>query len=218
MTQPPPGGGPPYGAPPPGEPSGGGYDYYGGQGGYGGYPPPGYGQPYGYPYGQPGHWPPPMYLGPPGRVRPTGTAILLFFVTFGIYGFVYNYQVHSEMKGHSGRGIGGGIALLLTFLAGIAMPFITPMEIAGLYALRGQRPPVNGWTGLWYLVPSFAGYFLLWVPLLAISVASANDSISAGAAVLLVLVWVAASIAGGVIWFVKTNDALNQYWQSLGVR
>src|SRR5579875_3014182 len=147
---------PPYGAPPP---------PYGSPPFYGGTPapPPGFG----HGYGQPGWSGPAYYFGPPGRIRSTGMSILLFVVTFGIYGFIYNYQVHDEMKRHSGRGIGGGIALLLTFLAGVAMPFITPMEVGGLYTLRGQRPPVNGWTGMWYLAPAIGGWIIGFVVLLA---------------------------------------------------
>lgn len=195
---------PPYGAPPP--------PY--------GAPPPPYGPP-GYGYGQPGWSGPAYYFGPPGRIRPTGTSILLFIVTLGIYGFIYNYQVHDEMKRHSGRGIGGGIALLLTFLAGVAMPFITPMEVGGLYALRGRRPPVNGWTGLWYLVPAFGGWFAGFIALFAVSATAASTGSPSAAfsvAFLFPLIFIGAAIAGGIVWFMKTNDALNAYWQSLGVR
>jgi hypothetical protein len=28
--------------------------------------------------------------------------------------------------------------------------------------------------------------------------------------------WILLPIAGGIIWFVKTNDALNNYWRSVG--
>lgn len=76
---------------------------------------------------------------------------------FGIYTYVDNYQVHDEMKRHSGRGVGGGIALLLTevaaFTAGMAAAFLVPLALF---------------------------------------------------------------VAGGVVWLVKTNGALNRYWQSLG--
>lgn len=212
MSQPPPGG-PPYGASPP-------YGTPPPPGGYGGYPPPPPGYGYGYGYGQPGYgpagyWSP--YFGPPGRIRPTGTSILLFCVTLGIYGFIYNYQVHSEMKAHSLRGIGGGVALLLTFLAGIAMPFITPMEVGAMYALRGQRPPVNGWTGLWYAVPAIAAPFFI-LPFVFLVSLSGSPGVAAGGVLGLYLAYFGVVIAGGVIWFVKTNDALNNYWQSLGVR
>jgi len=107
--------------------------------------------------------------------------VLLFIVTFGIYGYVWYYQVHTEMKRHSGVGLDGGIALLLAFLVGIASPFLASSEVGGLYERAGQPKPVSGTTGLW-VVPGF-----------------------------LILV-------GPIIWFVKTNGALNDYWRAVGVR
>lgn len=180
-------------------------------------PPPGYGLPaQGYAGG---------YDGPPGRPRPTGTSILLFVVTFGIYGYVYNYQVHDEMKRHSGRGIGGGIALLLTFLAGIAMPFLTPHEVGNLYARKGMPQPVKAITGLWLLVPAIAGYLLMVVAFVGLVASTTKDPVtgatsdpSTGAVVLLVvavLALLAGATAGGIVWFVKTNGALNRYWATV---
>ena len=179
-------------------------------------PPPGYGpSPYGY-----------AYDGPPGRTRPTGTSILLMVVTLGIYAYVYNYQVHDEMKRHSGRGIGGGVALLLSFLAGIAMPFLTPHEVANLYERKGQRPPVKALTGLWVLVPALAGYVLFFVGfVLLLATASADPRPDHGTdpsvlaivvLVLMLLLVFGGSVAGGIVWFVKTNNALNAYWETLG--
>ena len=177
-------------------------------------PPPGYAwSTYGY-----------GYDGPPGRTRPTGVSILLFVVTFGIYGYVYNYQVHDEMKRHSGRGIGGGIALLLTFLANVAMPFLTPHEVGNLYERKGLRPPVKAITGLWVLVPAVAGYVLLFAGFIALFASSTPDSGTGGsdpstgavvAMILAVVVFLGATIAGGIVWFVKTNRALNDYWETL---
>ena len=43
-----------------------------------------------------------------GKVRSTGVCILLSVVTFGIYAAVWTYKVHSEMKAHTGQGLGGG--------------------------------------------------------------------------------------------------------------
>jgi hypothetical protein len=114
--------------------------------------------------------------GPVGHVRSTGTSILLFIVTLGIYGLVWYYKVHSEMKEHTGEGLGGGLALLLGFFVSIVMVFLTPMEVGRLYERRGQQAPVSALTGLWLLLP----------------------------------------LAGGIVWFVKTNGALNDYWTSLG--
>ncbi|GAA4119162.1 hypothetical protein GCM10022215_21380 [Nocardioides fonticola] len=92
--------------------------------------------------------------GPIGKVRGTGVGILLFIVTFGIYGIVWYYKVHDEMKRHSNQGIGGGIALLLALFVGIVMPFLTASEVGGLYERSGKAKPVGGATGLWYLLGS----------------------------------------------------------------
>ena len=119
------------------------------------------------------------WAGPVGQTRSTGLGILLFIVTFGIYGWYWFYKSHEEMKRHSGVGLGGGIALVLTILVSVVMPYLTSSEVGELYKRRGQQPPVTGLTGLW----NFPGCFIL---------------------------------VGPVIWFVKTNGALNDYWRSLG--
>ena len=113
-----------------------------------------------------------------GEIRSTGLCFVLFIVTLGIYGFVWWYKTHNEMKRHSGDGLGGGFALVLAIipLVSIVMVFFTPSEVGKLFERRGQRPPVSGVTGLWTLLP----------------------------------------LLGGVVWFVKTNGALNAYWRSLG--
>ena len=119
--------------------------------------------------------------GPIGQVRGTGVAILLLIVTLGIYSLVYTYQTHEEMKRHSGEGMGGVLALVLSIFIGVASPFILSSEVGRLYERTGQAKPVSGATGLWYL----PGMFIL---------------------------------VGPIIWFVKTNGALNAYWRSLGAR
>jgi hypothetical protein len=119
--------------------------------------------------------------GPIGQVRSTGLQILLFVVTFGIWGFVYYYQTHEEMKRHSGQGIGGVLALVLSFFVGIVSPYLLSHEVGDLYERRGQHKPVSALTGLWF----FPGMFIL---------------------------------VGPIIWFVQTNNALNDYWRSLGAR
>lgn len=188
---------------------------YGSSGGYG-QPPSGYGQAPA-PYGMV----PEYGYGPPGRVRPTGTSIALFICTLSVYGYVYNYKVHSEMKGHSGRGVGGGIALLLTFIAAVAMPFVTPAEVGSLYARRGQPEPVRGWTGLWLILPGMVGYFVLFASLLVGGAGfsgTQDSSVSPAFGVGLGLglfLYVVCALGGAVVWFVKTNGALNHYWESL---
>ena len=147
---------------------------------YGEAPPPGY-QPMppapATPYGQMAPYP--GGPAPVGEIRSTGLCILLFIVTFGIYGLYWWFKTHEEMKRHTGNGLGGGIALLLAFFIGFVMPYITSSEVGQLFTRRGQQPPVTGLTGLWY----FPGALIL---------------------------------VGPIIWFVKTNAALNEYWRSVG--
>jgi hypothetical protein len=142
-------------------------------------PPPGYGPPpYGQQdYGQQGHSQPayeqpgygqpmpsvPGYAqyarpqGPIGFMRPTGMIILLFFVTLGIWGFVWYYQVHEEMKRHSGEGLGGVLALVIAIIFGLVSPFLVSNEVGQLYERRGQERPVSALTALWF----FPGIFIL---------------------------------------------------------
>ncbi|MGY1755025.1 DUF4234 domain-containing protein [Blastococcus sp. SYSU D01042] len=155
-----------------------------GQQGYGQQPPPGYGQGGGYP-AQPMPGPPPwaQYSRPTGAlgtIRPTGMIILLFFVTLGIWGFVYYFQTQEEMKRHTGEGLGGILALIIAVIFGLVSPFLLSNEVGKLYERRGQAPPVTALTALWF----FPGIFIL---------------------------------VGPFIWFVRTNNALNEYWRSQGV-
>ena len=165
------------------------------------------------PYGAPG-------AGPIGQVRSTGKVVLLTVVTLGIYAYVYNYKVHGEMQRHSGRGVGAGVALLLTFIANVAMPFVTSSEVGSLYSRRGEQPPVKAWTGLWFMGPLLGGYIPFVVAAVAIGASTTpGEEPDDGAFVafgLLALVWLLAAGVGAVVWFVKTNGALNRYWRSVG--
>ena len=129
-------------------------------------PPPAYGVPAAY-GADPGHV---------GTVRSTGTCILLFIVTLGFYSWYWYYQVHEDMKRHTGRGLGGVVALILAIFVGIVMPFFTSSEAGRMQEDGGRPRTVSGITGLWILLP----------------------------------------LVGGIVWFVKTNGALNDYWRSRG--
>jgi hypothetical protein len=100
-------------------------------------------------------------VGAIGQVRGTGLQMLLFVVTFGIWGYVYFFQTHEEMKRHSGEGIGGVLALLLSLFVWVASPFLLSHEVGRLYERRGRRGPVSALTGLWF----FPGMFLLVGPI-----------------------------------------------------
>jgi hypothetical protein len=115
---------------------------------------------------------------PFGKIRSTGTCILLTIVTLGIYSWVWYFKTHEEMKQHSGTGLGGGLALVLAIFVGFVLPFLTAGEVGGLYERRGQARPVSAVTGCWILLP----------------------------------------LVGSIVWFVKTNGALNAYWRSLGAQ
>ena len=119
-------------------------------------------------------------VGPAGTIRSTGTCILLTIVTLGFYTWYWYFQTHSEMKRHTGTGIGGAVALILAIFVGIVMPFLSSNEVGNLYARRGQARPVSAATGLWALL---LGWFFF---------------------------------VGLIVWFVKTNGALNDYWRSQG--
>ncbi|MDQ6935969.1 MAG: DUF4234 domain-containing protein [Actinomycetota bacterium] len=132
--------------------------------------PPGYAQPEQQPvgygqYGQPGLTGLPAGYGPIGKVRPTGVTMLLYIVTLGIYGWYWWYVTHDEMKRHTGRGLGGGPAMVLGIFFGFVMAFFTPSEVGRLYSNRGQRPPVTGLTGLWATLGAliFVGPFIWFV-------------------------------------------------------
>jgi hypothetical protein len=103
---------------------------------------------------------PTNYSGAPGQIRSTGICILLFFVTFGIYGYFWYFKTHEEMKQHTGQGIGGLVALLLALFIGIVSPFLVSSEVGNLYKRVGRAQPVSAATGLWY----FPGMILLVLP------------------------------------------------------
>src|SRR3978361_1720017 len=79
---------------------------------------------------------------PLGKVRDTGTCVLLTIVTPGFYALYWYYATHDEMKRHSGSGLGGGLALVLAIFLSIVMPFVSSSEVGDLYERRGWGRPV----------------------------------------------------------------------------
>jgi len=45
--------------------------------------------------------------GPLGHPRGVGFGILLYIVTFGLYGWYWAFKSQEEMKQHTGEGVGG---------------------------------------------------------------------------------------------------------------
>jgi hypothetical protein len=99
--------------------------------------------------------------GPLGEVRSTGIAMLLYIVTFGIYGYYWTYKAHEEIQQHSGEGLGGVLGLVVLIAAGIITPFVLASEVGKMYAKDGKPKPVTGKTGLWFI----PGLFIIIGPL-----------------------------------------------------
>ncbi len=106
--------------------------------------------------------PPGATAGPLGHPRGTGFAILLYFVTFGIYGIYWTFKSHDEIKQHSGQGVGGWVGVLIYLVIGIVTPFLLAQEVRKMYEADGQTSPVSGKTGLWV----FPGIFIIVGPII----------------------------------------------------
>ncbi|MCC6223427.1 MAG: DUF4234 domain-containing protein [Thermoleophilia bacterium] len=95
--------------------------------------------------------------GPVGNTRSVPLSMLWYILTLGIYGLVWAYRTHEEMKRYSGNGLGGVLGLVVWLVASIVSVFVIPSEIRYLYEdLDGGAPgsaPVRGLTGLWVLIP-----------------------------------------------------------------
>jgi hypothetical protein len=94
-----------------------------------------------------------------------------------------------------------------------------------MYERKNQPPPVRALTGLWMLVPIAFGYLLMIIGFVGLVASSSTDPVtgrstdpSTGSVVFViaaVVVFLATSAAGSIVWFVKTNGALNRYWEQL---
>jgi len=87
--------------------------------------------------------------GPLGQPRGIGFGILLFIITFSIYGWYWAYKTQEEMKQHTGDGLGGVLGLVVWILVNAVSAFVIPSELGNMYAKAGKPKPVTGWTGLW---------------------------------------------------------------------
>jgi hypothetical protein len=114
--------------------------------------------------------------GPPAKPRSVGICILLEIVTLGIYGYFWVPWTHTDIKRHSGQGVGGGLGFVIYFLVAPVTFFIVPNEVQKMLQMSGRESRVSAITGLWILLP----------------------------------------LAGPIVWFVKVQGQLNDYWESLG--
>ena len=92
--------------------------------------------------------------GPVGQTRSIGLSILWAVLTLGIYCIVWTYKTQEEIKRYSGNGVGGVLGLVIYILIAPVTFFLVPSEVRYMYEeLDGQRSPVRGTTGLWFLLP-----------------------------------------------------------------
>ena len=92
--------------------------------------------------------------GPVGETRSVGLSILWFILTLGFYGWYWVYKTQEEVKRYSGNGVGGVLGLVIYILIAPVTFFIVPSEVRYMYEdLDGQRSPVRGIYGLWFLLP-----------------------------------------------------------------
>jgi hypothetical protein len=91
--------------------------------------------------------------GPLGHQRSIGLSIVFFIITFGIYGAIWAYKTHNEIKQHADIGVGGVVGLVIYLLIGVVTLFVIPSEVGQMYRKDGREPPVRGVTGLWNLIP-----------------------------------------------------------------
>jgi hypothetical protein len=92
--------------------------------------------------------------GRPGETRSIGLSILWVILTLGIYSFIWVYKTHEEIKRYSGNGVGGVVGLVIYIVISPVTFFVVPSEVRYLYEeVDGQRSPVSGIYGLWFLLP-----------------------------------------------------------------
>ena len=86
---------------------------------------------------------------PLGHRRGIGFGILLYVVTFGLYGWYWVFKTQEETKEHTGEGLGGVLGLVVWILISAVSAFVIPSEIGKMYARDGRSAPISGWSGLW---------------------------------------------------------------------
>jgi hypothetical protein len=96
-----------------------------------------------------------------GNTRSIPLSILWAILTLGIYTFIWTYKTQEEIKRYSGNGVGGVLGLVIYILIAPVTFFIVPSEVRYMYEdLDGERSPVRGIYGLWFLLPLIGN--LIW--------------------------------------------------------
>lgn len=90
-----------------------------------------------------------MSAKPVGEVRGVGSVILLTMFTLGIYGIYWNYKTFDELHRHRGKGVTGGMGVLLALVG--ASPFVLGAYVADAYEEADYEPTVSAATGLWFI-------------------------------------------------------------------
>ena len=90
-----------------------------------------------------------MNTGALGQKRGIGFGILLFIITFGLYGWYWAFKTQEELKTRTGEGLGGVLGLVIWIVISPVSAFVIPSEIGKMVTRDGRTPTVSGWTGLW---------------------------------------------------------------------
>ena len=92
--------------------------------------------------------------GPVGETRSIGLSILWMVLTLGIYGYIWTYKTHEEIKRYSKNGVGGVLGLVIYLVISPVTFFVVPSELRYMCEeLDSGKSPVRGLTGLWFLLP-----------------------------------------------------------------
>jgi hypothetical protein len=88
-----------------------------------------------------------------GKQRNGVTVALLSIITLGIYWLVYVFKTSSEIKRHSGVGLGGGVAFIIAFFLGFLTPFLLANDVKAAREKAGMPETITALTGFWSWIP-----------------------------------------------------------------
>lgn len=108
--------------------------------------------------------PGPPAKGPIGSTRSPLVGILLWFVTLGIYTFVWAFKTGREIRQHSGIGLGGATFafLFIPYVGWIITMIVIGSDVKDMLQRSGQHSRVGGVTACWVLLPVL-GLFVWYV-------------------------------------------------------